>query len=103
MKMSTFFRHFVITLFCAALLSSATWAQTTRTSSYAIKGGKVYTLAGAPIENGIVVIRDGKIVAVGANIAIPSDAQLIDATGLEVYPGMFDAVTQIGLDRKSVV
>ena len=72
-------------------------------AAYAIKGGKVYTLAGAPIENGTVVIRDGKIVAVGANIAIPTDAQVIDATGLEVYPGMFDAVTQIGLAEISQV
>jgi imidazolonepropionase-like amidohydrolase len=72
-------------------------------SVYAIKGAKVYTLAGAPIENGIVVIRDGKIAAVGASVAIPSDAQVIDATGLELYPGLFDPVTQIGLNEISQV
>ena len=103
MKMFNFLRRCEITLFCAALLSSSMWAQATKTQSYAIKGGKVYTLAGAPIENGIVVIRDGKIVAVGANVAIPAEAQIIDATGLEVYPGMFDAVTQIGLAEISQV
>jgi imidazolonepropionase-like amidohydrolase len=64
---------------------------------YAIKGAEIFTLAGAPIENGTVVIRDGRIAAVGANIAIPEDAKVIDASGLQVYPGMFDAVTQIGL------
>ena len=101
--MINFLRRCEITLFCAALLSSSMWAQATKTQSYAIKGGKVYTLAGAPIENGIVVIRDGKIVAVGANVAIPAEAQIIDATGLEVYPGMFDAVTQIGLAEISQV
>jgi imidazolonepropionase-like amidohydrolase len=89
--------------FCAALFSSVACAQATKPESYAIKGGKVYTLAGAPIENGIVVIRDGKIVAVGASVAVPADAQIIDATGLEVYPGMFDAVTQIGLAEISQV
>jgi imidazolonepropionase-like amidohydrolase len=68
-------------------------------SAYAIKGAKIYTVAGAPIENGIVVIRDGKIAAVGANVAIPSDAQVIDATGMELYPGLFDPVTQIGLNE----
>ena len=103
MKMFNFLRRCEITLFCAALFSSSMWAQATKTQSYAIKGGKVYTLAGAPIENGIVVIRDGKIVAVGANVAIPAEAQIIDATGLEVYPGMFDAVTQIGLAEISQV
>ncbi len=90
-------------VFCAALFSSMACAQAAKPGSYAIKGGKVYTLAGAPIENGVVVIRDGKIVAVGAGIAIPADAQVIDATGLEVYPGMFDAVTQIGLAEISQV
>ena len=41
----------------------------------AITGGKVYPVSGPPIENGTVLIRDGKIVAVGKNIAIPADAQ----------------------------
>jgi imidazolonepropionase-like amidohydrolase len=95
--------RFAVATFCAILLSSAAWAQETKPASYAIKGGKVYTLAGAPIENGTVVIRDGKIVAVGASVAIPADAQVIDATGLEVYPGMFDAITQIGLAEISQV
>jgi len=72
-------------------------------SVYAIKGAKVYTLAGTPIENGIVVIRDGKIAAVGSSVAIPSDAQVIDATGLELYPGLFDPITQIGLNEISQV
>jgi imidazolonepropionase-like amidohydrolase len=68
-------------------------------AAYAIKGAKVYTIARAPIENGIVVIRDGKIAAVGANVAIPSDATVIDATGMELYPGLFDPITQIGLNE----
>jgi imidazolonepropionase-like amidohydrolase len=95
--------RFGVPAFCAILLSSAAGAQETKPASYAIKGGKVYTLAGAPVENGTVVIRDGKIVAVGASVAIPADAQVIDATGLEVYPGMFDAITQIGLAEISQV
>jgi len=64
---------------------------------YAIQGGKVYTLAGPPIEGGTVIIRNGKISAVGAHPEIPADAQVIDAKGLEVYPGLFDPVTQLGL------
>jgi imidazolonepropionase-like amidohydrolase len=96
-------QRFGFALVFAALLSSMTWAQAAKPAAYAIKGGKVFTLAGAPIENGIVVIRDGKIVAVGANVEIPADAKVIDATGLEVYPGMFDAVTQIGLGEVSQV
>lgn len=70
---------------------------------YAIKGAKIFTLAGAPIDNGTVVIRDGKIAAVGADVAIPEGAKVIDATGLQVYPGMFDPVTQVGLEEVEAV
>jgi len=93
-----------VALALAVSLAIPAWTQQTpATTSYAIKGGKVFTLAGPAIENGTVLIRDGKIAAVGAGIAIPSDAQVIDANGLEVYPGMFDPVTQIGLNEVSAV
>ena len=64
---------------------------------YAIAHAKVFTLAGPPIEDGTVVIHDGKIAAVGATVRIPESAQVIDGKGLQVYPGLFDAVTQMGL------
>ena len=92
-----------LALVLGASLAVPTWTQTATPASYAIKGGKVFTLAGPAIENGTVLIRDGKIAAVGAGIAIPADAQVIDASGLEVYPGMFDPVTQIGLNEVSAV
>jgi imidazolonepropionase-like amidohydrolase len=92
-----------VALILAASLAFPAWTQNAATTSYAIKGGKVFTLAGPAIANGTVLIRAGKITAVGAGIAIPSDAQVIDASGLEVYPGMFDPVTQIGLNEVSAV
>jgi imidazolonepropionase-like amidohydrolase len=70
---------------------------------YAIRGAKVYTLAGPPVENSTVVIRDGKIAAVGSNVQAPADAQVIDASGLEVYPGMFDAMSDLGLAEVDAV
>lgn len=103
MKITPILNRAALAFLCAGLISSAAWSQAAKPSAYAIKGGKVFTLAGAPIEHGTVVIRDGKIVAVGADVAIPADAQVIDATGLEVYPGMFDAATQIGLAEISQV
>lgn len=63
----------------------------------AITGGKVYPVSGPAIENGTVLIRDGKIVAVGKDIAIPSDAQKVDATGKWVTPGIVNAYTNLGL------
>lgn len=63
----------------------------------AITGGKVYPVSGPPIEGGTVLLRDGKIVAVGSNVSIPPDAQRIDATGKWVTPGIFNATTTLGL------
>lgn len=78
-------------------------AQNSPSGVYAIKNAKIYTLAGPPVENGTLVIRDGKIAAVAANVTIPEGATVIDGSGLEVYPGMFDAVTQMGLEEVSAV
>ena len=64
---------------------------------FAIRNAKIVTVSGADIENGTVVIRDGKIEAVGANVNVPAGAQSIDGRGLSVYPGMIDAGTNLGL------
>ena len=64
---------------------------------YAITHGKIFTLAGETIDDGTIIIRDGKIAAVGAQVTVPQGAQVIDAKGLQVYPGLFDSVTQMGL------
>jgi imidazolonepropionase-like amidohydrolase len=92
-----------LSLGLAFLLAFSVAAQSQSAGVSAIKGAKIFTLAGAPIENGTVVIRDGKIAAVGADVAVPDGAKVIDASGLEVYPGMFDPVTQIGLEEVGAV
>lgn len=86
-------------LFCAP----AAGAQTQAGQVYAITHAKIFTLAGSPIEDGTLVIRDGKIAAVGAAVEVPAGAQVIDAKGLQVYPGLFDAVTQMGLSEIGAV
>ncbi len=63
----------------------------------AIEGGTVHTMAGAPIEGGTVLIRDGKIVAVGRDVAVPAGARRIDARGKRVTPGLFESHTRTGL------
>ena len=65
--------------------------------TYAIRNARIVTVSGPDIENGTVVIRDGKIQAVGANVSVPTGAQTIDGSGLYVYPGMIDAGTNMGL------
>lgn len=65
--------------------------------SYAIRNARIITVTGSVIENGTVVITNGKIAAVGANASVPSGAKVIEGKGLSVYPGMIDADTEIGL------
>jgi imidazolonepropionase-like amidohydrolase len=72
--------------------------------TYAITGGTVYTLGAAgKIEHGTVIIKDGKITAVGANVAIPADAKRIDASGKMVTPGIIDPESVFGLDEVDAV
>jgi imidazolonepropionase-like amidohydrolase len=78
-----------------ALLAAASGAAGAQT--IAITGGKVHPVSGAPLENGTVLIRDGKIVAVGANVTIPAGAERIDASGKVVTPGLVNSATQLGL------
>ncbi len=64
---------------------------------FAIRNAKIVTVTGAVIERGTVLIRDGKIAEVGARVALPVNAKVIDAAGLSVYPGLIDCGTQLGL------
>ncbi len=66
-------------------------------TTYAITHAKIFTLSGATIDDGTVVIQNGKIANVGAAVEVPAGAQVIDGKGLQVYPGLFDPVTQMGL------
>lgn len=65
----------------------------------ALRGATVYTITKGIVENGTVIIRDGKIENVGKDLPIPSDAEVIDCTGLRVYPGMIDGGTRLGLSE----
>ncbi|HKO57527.1 MAG TPA: amidohydrolase family protein [Thermoanaerobaculia bacterium] len=82
--------------FAALLILSALAARGDAPGVYAITGGTVHTAAGADIANGVVIVRDGLIEAVGAGLAIPADAATIDAAGMHVYPGLIDAQTSLG-------
>lgn len=66
----------------------------------ALTNGKLYTMEEGIIERGTVVIADGKIVAVGADVAIPQDAQVIDVEGRIITPGFIDAHTHMGIDEE---
>jgi imidazolonepropionase-like amidohydrolase len=68
----------------------------------ALKGGKLLTITHGVIENGVVVMQNGRITAIGgAGTAIPSSAKVIDVTGMTVYPGLIDSETHLGLTEIS--
>ena len=94
---------FVCCLVAISLVAPGANAQSAAPTSYAITHAKIVTLAGAAIDDGTIVIKDGKIAAVGASVEVPAGAKVIDGKGLQVYPGLFDAVTQMGLSEISAV
>jgi imidazolonepropionase-like amidohydrolase len=72
-------------------------SQRSAIDTYAITGARIVTVSGAEIPRGTVVVRNGLIAAVGANVAAPADARIIDGTGLTIYPGLIDANTNLGM------
>ncbi len=71
---------------------------------YAIVGATIHPVDAADIPNGVVLIDEGKIAAVGpATLAIPEGVAILGATGLHLYPGLIDAGTAVGLIEISKV
>jgi hypothetical protein len=83
-------KHFLLLLISSAVAFAAD-------DAFAIKGATVHTMNGQTIENGTVLVRNGKITGVGKNLAVPKDVKVIDGKGMQVYPGMIDAGTEVGL------
>lgn len=91
------------------LLAGAVVAQTRPASAananvpVVLKGGKLLTITHGTIENGVLVMQDGKLTAVGAAnaVAIPRNARVIDVSGMTVYPGLIDSETHLGLTEIS--
>lgn len=69
----------------------------------AVTGGTVYPVSGPKLEHATVLLRDGRIAAVGTNVAVPADAIRIDATGKWVTPGLIDGAGQMGLTEIGAV
>ncbi len=89
-----------LTLVAALICVSSSLAQSkTPQAAYAIRNARIVTVTGGVIEKGTVLVKNGKIGAVGANVTVPKDAKIIDATGLSVYPGMIDSNTILGLSE----
>ncbi|MCK5652635.1 MAG: hypothetical protein KAJ42_14700, partial [Gemmatimonadetes bacterium] len=68
-------------------------------TSFALVGGTVHPVSSAPVENGVVIVRNGRITAAGpaSRVTVPDDLPRVDATGKHVYPGMIDPLTNLGI------
>src|SRR5271167_2688376 len=91
----------VVALFIFACLPAVLRAQGGEPRSFAIRGAKVVPVSGPPIENATILIARGVITAVGKDLAIPDEAWVIDGKGLTVYPGLFDAFTDVGISASA--
>ncbi|HKP72893.1 MAG TPA: amidohydrolase family protein [Pyrinomonadaceae bacterium] len=104
-KLRTNIFKVALALVCGAFVAQAQQASSNMgvdymsgvAGTYAIRNAHIVTVSGADIENGTVVVSNGHITAVGANVAVPAGAKTIEGRGLSVYPGMIDLGTSMGL------
>ncbi len=88
---------FGVTLLALLAAAPQMRAQGGEPQYFAIRGAKIVPVSGPPMENATVVMAHGVITAIGKDVAIPPDAWIIEGKGLTVYPGLFDAFTDVGL------
>ena len=89
-----------LTVFLAALgLFSSTARADDAKDTVAFRGCRLLTVAGAPIENGVLIVQKGKVVAIGPadSTPVPDGATVRDVTGMTIIPGMVDTHSNIGI------
>ena len=69
----------------------------------ALRGATIHTVTNGVIQNGTIMFEAGKIIAVGANIAIPTGTRIVDVTGKHIYPGLIDAYSTVGISEIGAV
>jgi imidazolonepropionase-like amidohydrolase len=88
------------TIFLAlGIALAALWPLPLHAQTYVIRNARIVTVSGPTIPTGDILIRDGKIAAIGSGIRAPANAKVVDAKGLTAYPGLIDAHTSIGLNE----
>jgi imidazolonepropionase-like amidohydrolase len=88
-------------LLAIALIAPLPLAVHAQDLPWALTNARIETVGRGTIEKGTIVIRNGLIAAVGANVAVPPDARVVDLTGRTVYPGIIDLTSTIGLPSQS--
>jgi imidazolonepropionase-like amidohydrolase len=96
-------RHGVGSTLVIAIVALLCMVANAQDNAIVLKGGKLLTITHGVIENGSVVLQGGKITAVGpaGSVSVPNGAQVVDVTGMTVYPGLIDSETNLGLTEIS--
>jgi len=87
----------ICALFCTPALAQTPPAE----PGFLLRGATVHTVSGPVIEDGSVLVRDGKIIGVGKNLTAPEGFTVLDLHGQQVYPGMIDAASRLGMETMS--
>ena len=87
----------VLALAAIAVRASESIPAAKQTRPVLLRGATVHTVSGADLPATDVLLRDGKIAAIGAKLAAPRDATIVDVAGKHIYPGMISAYTGMGL------
>jgi imidazolonepropionase-like amidohydrolase len=74
-----------------------------QTQPVALRGATIHTVTKGVIQNGTIILDNGKITAIGTNIAIPAGARIVDVTGKHIYPGLIDAYSTVGISEIGAV
>lgn len=82
-------------LLALLVVIAGVWAQAP--PHIAIRGARIVPVSGPVIEKGTVLLREGLIEAVGADVTVPSGVWVIEGEGLTVYPGLMDALSTVGM------
>ena len=69
----------------------------------ALSGATIHTVTDGIIENGIILMENGLISAVGTDITLPSGTKVIDVSGKHIYPGLIDAYSTVGISEIGAV
>lgn len=68
-------------------------------NSFVVRGATIHPVSSAEIANGSILVRDGKIISVGAQVTAPKGVRVIEGRGLHIYPGIIDSASELGLSE----
>jgi len=91
----------ILTLFTLLLCVQTTNAQVgkSKKGTYALTNATIETVTKGTIQNGTLIIKDGKILGLGTDAIVPEDAMTINCAGMTIYPGLIDGGTKLGLSE----